>query len=66
VTIRATISHNRLSLDIEDDGVGGAEIGPGSGLVGILDRLDVLGGRLTIKSVPGAGTGLSLELPCEW
>jgi signal transduction histidine kinase len=49
-----------------DDGVGGAEIGPGSGLVGILDRLDVLGGRLTIKSVPGAGTGLSLELPCEW
>ncbi len=53
-----------LSLEIADDGIGGAVPGAGSGLRGLADRVEALGGRLTISSPPGRGTRLGAEIPC--
>jgi signal transduction histidine kinase len=49
---------------VSDDGVGGAEPTSGSGLVGLADRVEALGGRLRIDSPPGRGTRLTAEIPC--
>ena len=46
-----------------DDGVGGAALGRGSGLIGLVDRVEALGGRFTLDSPPGRGTTISIELP---
>jgi PAS domain S-box-containing protein len=52
-----------LQATIEDDGRGGAETSAGSGLVGLIDRVEALGGRLSIHSPPSVGTRISIELP---
>jgi signal transduction histidine kinase len=52
-----------LRVSIQDDGVGGARLGQGSGLIGLKDRVEALGGRLSLDSDPGAGTLLAVELP---
>lgn len=52
-----------ISVTIQDDGVGGAEPGRGSGLRGLADRVEALGGRLTVASAPGGGTRVVAELP---
>ncbi len=52
-----------LRVEVRDDGVGGAELGRGSGLIGLKDRVEALGGRISLDSPPGAGTSLSVELP---
>ena len=46
-----------------DDGVGGANADDGSGLRGLADRVEALGGRLNIDSPPGAGTTLRADIP---
>jgi PAS domain S-box-containing protein len=51
-----------LLLSIRDDGVGGADPG-GSGLVGLTDRIEALGGTMDIESAPGGGTSLTVTLP---
>ncbi|MBA2570882.1 MAG: sensor histidine kinase [Chloroflexi bacterium] len=56
---------DRLLIGVTDDGVGGASSGDGAGLRGLADRVDALGGRLTVDSPPGHGTHLLAELPCE-
>ncbi|MFS0732395.1 histidine kinase [Microbacterium sp. 1P10UB] len=53
-----------LHLDVADDGVGGATTARGSGLLGVTDRIDVLGGRFQIDSPKGAGTRVKVVLPC--
>jgi signal transduction histidine kinase len=53
----------RVSVLIADDGVGGASMSRGSGLRGLTDRLQALGGRLTIESPQGVGTRVVAELP---
>jgi signal transduction histidine kinase len=50
-------------LCVGDDGVGGADPIRGSGLVGLKDRVEALGGAITIQSPPGAGTAVRVELP---
>ena len=50
---------------ISDDGIGGAKPGAGSGLVGLTDRVEALGGRLRLESTPGRGTRFSAEIPCD-
>jgi signal transduction histidine kinase len=52
-------------IEIADDGVGGADPAAGSGLHGLADRVEALGGRLRVASPPGAGTVVVAELPCE-
>jgi signal transduction histidine kinase len=56
-------SGDTLRVQVRDDGVGGAELGRGSGLIGLKDRVEALGGRVAVASPPGAGTTLSAELP---
>lgn len=66
LAVRLARSAGALRIEVRDDGVGGAHVeGAGSGLRGIADRLDVLGGRLVINSPPGGGTALLAEVPCE-
>jgi signal transduction histidine kinase len=55
----------RLLLSIRDDGVGGADPARGSGLVGLTDRIQALGGSVRISSRPGNGTHITAELPVE-
>ena len=52
-----------LLLSVLDDGIGGAGQGRGSGLVGLRDRVEALGGSLEITSKPGVGTSLVAALP---
>lgn len=53
----------RVVVSIEDDGVGGAAPGRGTGLRGLADRVEALGGRLRVESPPGAGTLVVAEIP---
>jgi signal transduction histidine kinase len=58
--------NGRLHVEVSDDGSGGARATGGSGLRGLADRIEALGGQLTITSPEGAGTTLRAELPCAW
>ena len=52
-----------VQLEVRDDGVGGARIGAGSGLTGLRDRVEALGGVLAVESPPGGGTRVLARLP---
>jgi PAS domain S-box-containing protein len=54
-----------LRLVIRDDGIGGAAPGKGSGLTGLIDRVEALGGKMTITSHTGSGTSLRVDIPVE-
>jgi signal transduction histidine kinase len=54
-----------LVLAVRDDGVGGADTARGSGLVGLTDRVEALGGSIDVSSPPGQGTQITAELPLE-
>ncbi|MDN5859267.1 MAG: sensor histidine kinase [Pseudonocardia sp.] len=64
LTVYLARDADRLRVEVRDDGIGGATPSAGTGLRGITDRVDVLGGRLTIDSPPGRGTVIRAELPC--
>ena len=53
-----------LSIEIVDDGVGGADSEQGSGLRGLADRVEALGGRLRVWTPRGGGTRVKAEIPC--
>jgi signal transduction histidine kinase len=63
VTVAVTASEDRVRVEIADDGVGGADPARGSGLRGLADRVETLGGTLQVESVPGRGTRLAAEIP---
>jgi signal transduction histidine kinase len=65
VDVRVETKNGTLGIVIRDDGVGGANSGKGSGLVGLKDRVEALGGRMQITSQPGNGTSLSATIPLE-
>ena len=52
-----------LTVQVRDDGVGGADATRGSGLVGLRDRVEAVGGTMTLDSPAGAGTVLTVRLP---
>ena len=52
-----------LRLDVRDDGIGGADPARGSGLIGLKDRVEAIGGTFRVKSRHGEGTQLLIELP---
>ena len=64
VTITINEVAGRLCLEVRDDGAGGAEIGDGSGIIGLQDRVAAVGGRLSLESPKGGGTVVRAELPC--
>ena len=49
---------------VTDDGIGGATVVDGTGLLGLTDRVEAQGGTLLIHSPPGAGTRIEAEIPC--
>jgi signal transduction histidine kinase len=51
-------------VEVRDDGSGGADPAAGSGLRGLSDRVEALGGKLVVESPRGAGTRLRAEIPC--
>jgi signal transduction histidine kinase len=55
----------RLRVEISDDGVGGADPTRGTGLRGLADRVDAVGGRLTVTSPIAGGTSVVAEIPLE-
>ena len=63
--VRASRVDGRLAIEVQDDGVGGADPHQGSGLVGLMDQVMARGGRLRVESPAGRGTTLHAELPCE-
>jgi signal transduction histidine kinase len=65
VSITLEIRRGVVLLTIRDDGIGGADPSLGSGLLGLNDRLEALGGRLAISSAPERGTTLMVEIPVD-
>jgi signal transduction histidine kinase len=62
VTVRR--SGDRLTIQVQDDGVGGAEVAEGSGLAGLRDRVGALDGELHLLSPDGGPTVLMVEIAC--
>jgi signal transduction histidine kinase len=63
VSVEVTLRAGWLQATIRDDGVGGAEVGAGSGLAGLVDRVEALGGRLSVVSPARQGTTVTVALP---
>jgi len=61
--VSVTVVDRRGVIRVEDDGVGGADPAAGSGLRGLADRIETIGGTLLVESVPGGGTRLTAEIP---
>ncbi|MGH3040177.1 MAG: sensor histidine kinase, partial [Gaiellaceae bacterium] len=59
----ATVTGHAV-VEVADDGVGGADPTKGSGLRGLVDRVEALDGRLQVESPPGRGTRIRVEIPC--
>jgi signal transduction histidine kinase len=62
---RVTVTSDTATVHatVSDDGAGGASPSRGSGLIGLIDRVEALGGKLTLESPVGQGTVISIELP---
>ena len=65
VTVGVQVQEAHLRLSIRDDGIGGANAAQGSGLIGLTDRVEALGGHLQVSSPPGIGTSLQLTIPID-
>jgi signal transduction histidine kinase len=64
VRIRGHAADGVLTIEVEDDGRGGAQVRIGAGISGLIDRVRALGGDLLISSPPGRGTLLVAAFPC--
>ena len=63
VWVALHLQNNTLRLSIRDDGVGGANAQRGSGLTGLTDRIEALGGTVQIESPLGSGTNIGVQIP---
>ena len=63
MSVDVAVTGDTVAVTVADDGVGGADTGQGSGLGGLTDRVEAVGGRLEIESRPGEGTRLAALLP---
>jgi PAS domain S-box-containing protein len=63
VRVAARVSENRVVLEVSDRGLGGAKVTPGSGLQGLTDRVEAIGGRLDVHSPVGLGTTIRAVIP---
>jgi signal transduction histidine kinase len=63
VRLSCEVDRANLRLTIRDDGVGGADLARGSGLIGLKDRVEAVGGQLVIASIAGRGTSMSATIP---
>ncbi len=65
IDLRVRGDDNALTLAVRDDGAGGADPGRGTGLTGVKDRVEALGGTISVRSPPGHGTTLHVRLPAR-
>jgi PAS domain S-box-containing protein len=65
VRVHAEATETTLRLEICDDGIGGVDPNKGSGLMGLKDRTEAIGGRLRIASIPGSGTSIDITIPLD-
>jgi signal transduction histidine kinase len=65
VNVTVEAADDVLRITVRDDGRGGAVLSQGSGLVGLTDRVEALGGSLSLDSPGGAGTTVAITLPAE-
>ncbi|HUK98216.1 MAG TPA: GAF domain-containing sensor histidine kinase, partial [Gaiellaceae bacterium] len=65
VEVDVAVAGGALRVRVRDDGIGGAVFARRSGLVGVKDRVEALGGRILVESPPGAGTSIQVELPLD-
>jgi signal transduction histidine kinase len=63
IDIDVIVNDDVLRIRVRDDSRGGARLDGGTGLLGLRDRVETLGGRLRIQSLAGAGTSVEAELP---
>ena len=63
VQLAVKAEDDQLYLSIRDDGIGGADARKGSGLIGLVDRVEALGGQIAITSRLGDGTSLVVNIP---
>jgi signal transduction histidine kinase len=63
VEVEVEVAGEVLRVAVRDDGTGGADLARGTGLVGLKDRVEALGGRIFLESRSGAGTSLQAEFP---
>jgi signal transduction histidine kinase len=64
-TVAVAAVDGHLSVEVSDDGAGGAELGSGSGIQGLADRVGALGGSLAVDSPAGAGTRVTATIPLD-
>ncbi len=64
LAIRMTRDDGVVTIELDDDGCGGANAREGGGLRGLADRVEALHGRLELTSPPGSGTTVRAEIPC--
>jgi signal transduction histidine kinase len=64
IKVSVKAADGQLDLMIEDDGAGGADPSNGSGLIGLVDRVEAVGGHLRVNSPAGVGTSLAATIPC--
>jgi signal transduction histidine kinase len=65
VRVDVVAADSVVRLDVDDDGVGGADPHLGTGLVGLRDRVEAVGGRMEVDSPPGGGTSLLVTIPID-
>lgn len=65
VTVRVAHHEECVVVEVSDDGAGGADAGGGTGLRGLADRVEALGGTIAVESPPGAGTRIRAEIPLQ-
>ena len=65
IDMRVNSCDGALTLSISDDGIGGADPSRGSGIIGLKDRVEALGGTISVLSLPGHGTTLHVQLPAD-
>ena len=63
-TVAVGLRHDHVVVEVVDDGIGGADTEAGTGLRGLADRVEALGGRLRIWTPSGGGTRVRAEIPC--
>jgi signal transduction histidine kinase len=63
ISVDVVRAGDTLVVTVTDDGLGGVDPGQGSGLRGLVDRVDAVGGRLDVSSAPGEGTRVCARLP---
>ena len=65
IHVLVNAADQKLMLSVRDDGIGGADPARGSGIIGVRDRVEAIGGTISVQSPPRAGTRIDVQIPIE-